>query len=147
MVMKGIIEENHIPVNNFELLIPTLPPIFFTEISGLEEETQSVDMPDRTKVSGGNTTPIEFTAMSNEHHTTELAALELWRREGIGNVSPTYKKAGTLIKRRIDGSVGTTRTLLGLWITKRKDADLDVNNEGDSAMIEWTFSADKVESI
>ena len=104
-------------------------------------------MPDRTKVSGGNSTPVEFTAMSNEHHITELAALEAWRIEAIGNVNPTYKKVGTLIKRRIDGTVGTTRTLLGLWITKRKDADLDMNNEGESALIEWTFSADKIESI
>jgi len=147
MVMKGTIQENHIPVNNYELIIPTLPTIVFTEISGLEEETQSVDMPDRTKVSGGNSTPVEFTAMSNEHHTTELAALETWRIQAIGNVNPTYKKVGTLIKRRIDGTVGTTRTLLGLWITKRKDADLDMNNEGESALVEWTFSVDKILSI
>ena len=39
------------------------------------------------------------------------------------------------------------RTLTGLWITKRKDADLDLGNEGEPAMIEWTFSADSVASI
>ena len=104
-------------------------------------------MPDRTVVSGGNTKAIEFTGMSFEHHTTELAALEFWRREGVDPVSRLYKKVGTLIKRGIEGNVVTTRTLFGLWITKRKDADLDLANEGEPAMIEWTFSADKPESV
>ena len=147
MVMKGTVLPNHIPVNNYELIVVGLPPIVFSQISGLEEETQSVDMPDRTKVSGGNTTPVEFTGMTFEHHTTELAALELWRLEGVDPVSPLYKKVGTLIKRSLDGAVASTRTLLGIWITKRKDADLDMANDGEPAMIEWTFSSDKVESI
>lgn len=147
MVIKGAVQPNHIPVNNFELLIAGIPPIFFTQISGLEEETEEVDLPDRTKASGGNTKPVEFTAMSFEHHTVELAALELWRREAIGSVTPTYKKVGTLIKRGIGGNIVTTRTLLGLWVKKRKDADLDVANEGEPAMVEWTMSTDKPESI
>ena len=147
MVLKGAVQPNHIPVNNYELQVVGLPAVLFTQISGLEEETETTDLPDRTKASGGNTLPVEFTGMSFEHHATELAALELWRREAIGNVSATYKKVGTLIKRGIDGNVLTTRSLVGLWITKRKDADLDLANAGDPAMIEWTFSCDKVESI
>lgn len=147
MVMKGTVLPNHIPVNNFELIVVGLPKLIFTQISGLGEETQSVEMPDRTVVSGGNTTAVEFTGMSFEHHTVELAALELWRLQGVDPVDPQYKKVGTLIKRRIDGSIGTTRTLIGLWIKNRQDADLDLANEGEPAMVEWTFSADKVESV
>jgi len=147
MVLKGAVLPNHIPVNNYELQVAGLPAILFTELSGLEEETEAVDMPDRTQVSGGNSKPVEFTGMSFEHHTVELAALEAWRREAIGNVTATYKKVGTLIKRGIDGNVITTRTLIGLWVKKRKDADLDLANEGEPAMVEWTFSTDKVESI
>lgn len=147
MVMKGSVQPNHIPVNNYELIIVGLPKILFVTVSGLEEETESVDLPDRTKASGGNSTPVEFTATSFEHHIIELAALEAWRLEGKGNVSPLYKKVATLIKRGIDGKVVTTRTLIGLWNKKRKDADLDLANEGEPAMVEWTLSADEVLSI
>lgn len=147
MVMKGSVLPKHIPVNNYELIIVGLPPILFTQVSGLEDETETVDLPDRTKASGGNSGPVEFTAMSFEHHTTELAALEIWRRQAKDPVDPLYKKVGTLIKRNISGEIVTTRSMFGLFIKKRKDADLDMANEGEPAMIEWTMSADKVESI
>lgn len=147
MVMKGIVKPGHVPVNNFELIIIGIPPIFFTEITGTEQETEAVDLPDRTKASGGNVKPTEVTAKMLLHHTIELAALELWRLEAIGNVTPTYKKIGNLINRSIENSIRSTRTYLGMWPMKRKDPDLDVKNEGDPAEIEWTFSIDDVLSI
>lgn len=143
MVMKGSVKPNHIPVNNFELIVIGLPPILFTEISGLEDETQTVDLPDRTKASGGNDTGAkEFTGSMFEHHTVERAAMELWFKQGRDPVDPLYKKAGTLIKRDISGAVASTTTLVGLWVTKKGTPDLDLANEGDPAMLEWTFSAD-----
>ena len=145
--MKGSVLPNHIPVNNYELIVVGLPKLFFTQISGLEQETQSVDMPDRTVVSGGNKTAVEFTGMIFEHHTVELAAMEVWRNQGVDPVDPAYKKIGTLIKRRIDGSVGTTRTLTGLWIKNRSDSDLDLANEGEPAMVEYTFSCDDLAAV
>lgn len=147
MVMKGSVQPGHIPVNNFELLVIGLPPILFTEVSGLEQETEKTDMPDRTVVSGGNVKASELTAKMFEHHKVEVAAMELWRREGVDPVSPTYKKIATLIKRDIHGEIASTRTITGLWVTKRVDPDLDMANEGDPAMIVWTLSADKIESI
>lgn len=144
MVMKGSVQTNHIPVNNYELLVVGIPPILFTEISGLEQETESVDLPDRTQATGGNVKGVEFTAKMFEHHTVERAALELWRLEAVDPVTPTYKKVGTLIKRGIEGNVASTRSLVGLWIKKRTDSDLDLANEGDPAMIEYTFWADDV---
>lgn len=147
MVMKGSVQPGHIPVNNYELLVVGLPPILFTEISGLEQETQSVDMPDRTQVSGGNVTGTEFTASMFEHHTVELAALELWRLEGVDPVTPTYKKTATIIKRNINGDIASTRTLTGLWIKGRSDSDLELANEGEPAMVEFTMWADDVQSI
>lgn len=147
MVLKGSVQPGHIPVNNYELIVIGLPAILFTQVSGLEQETQTVDLPDRTKASGGNEPAVEFTALSFEHHRVEVAGLEFWRREGQDPVSQNYKKIGTLIKKNIHGAISSTRTLIGLWIIKRKDPDLDLANEGEPAMIEWTFSADKVESI
>lgn len=147
MVMQGTVQPRHIPVNNYELVVSGLPPIVFSEISGFEDETEAVDLPDRTKASGGNKKPVEFTAKTFEHHAAELAALDAWRKEGRDQVTPTYKKVGTLIKRNIGGNIATTNTLTGLWITKKKAPDLDMANEGEPAMIEWTFSADSVEAI
>lgn len=147
MVMQGTVQPRHIPVNNYELLVNGLPPIVFSEISGFDDETEAVDLPDRTKASGGNKKPIEFTAKSFEHHETERAALEAWHKEGRDPVTKTYKKVGTLIKRNIGGEVATTNTLSGLWITKKKSPDLDMSNEGQAAMLEWTFSADSIDPI
>lgn len=145
--LQGTVQSGHIPVNNYELIIVGLPPIVFTKLSGFEVENEAVDLPDRTKASGGNRKPIEFTGMTFEHHTAERAALEFWFQEGKDPVSPTYKKVGTLIKRDIHGRVASTNSMLGLWITKKKTPDLDHANEGEPALVEWTFSADNVQPI
>lgn len=148
MVMKGSVLPNHIPVNNYELIVAGLPQLLFTEISGLDDETEGVDLPDRTRASGGNDTGAkEFTAMMFEHHSVELAALQLWLVQGRDPVDPLYKKIGTLIKRNIAGEIATTRTMTGLWVRMRTDPDLELANPGDPAMIQWTFSADTVEPV
>lgn len=147
MALKGAVQPGHVPVNNFELIIAGLPPIFFTQISGLTDETESINLPDRTVASGGNSLPLEFTAMSFEHHTVERAALLLWQAEGVDPVSKTYKKAGNLIQRNIHGDIVSTRTLTGLWIKSSQTSDLDIANEGEPSMLEWTFSADSVKLI
>jgi hypothetical protein len=147
MVMKGAVQPDHTPKNNFELIILGLPPILITEFSGLEQETESAEMPDRTVVSGGNVKATEHDIKTFEHHAVETAALELWRREGIDPVSPTYKKTGTLIKRSISGAIASTRTVTGVWIKKRTDDDLELANEGEPVMITWLLSIDKIESI
>lgn len=149
MVMKGTVQPNHIPINNFELLLigTASPSFFFTEVSGVEQETETVEMPDRTMASGGNVKASEVTAKMLMHHTIELAALEIWRLEAIGNVTPTYKKIGNLIHRDNAGSIKSTRTWLGIFPKKRKDPDNDVKNEGDPAEVEWTFSIDEVLSV
>jgi hypothetical protein len=147
MVLQGTVQPGHIPVNNYELIVVGLPPMVFTKISGFETVNESVELPDRTRASGGNRKPVEFTGMSFEHHTAERAALEFWFQEGKDPVSPTYKKVGTLIKRDIHGRVASTNSILGLWITKKKAPDLDLANDGEPALIEWTFSADSVQPI
>ena len=143
--MKGSIQPGHIPVNKYTLLFVGLPTLTPTEISGLEEELQTVDLPDRTKASGGNTGPSEFTMMIPAHHTVEILAMEAWFAEGQDPVTPTYKKAGSLLME--SGSlVGPTRTinLMGAFVTKRKMPDLEMANDGDMATYEWTISVDQI---
>lgn len=142
MGLKGTIQPAHIPVNNFELVVVGLPKLVLAQVSGLEVETDSVEMPDRTVASGGNQKASEFTIMSFSHHTLERAALESWMAEGKDPVTATYKKVANLVERNIEGIVVKTTTLIGLWIKKKKEPDKDMANEGDPAMIEWTCSAD-----
>lgn len=142
--MKGTIQPDHISVNKYELLALGMPPIQFTEVSGIEEELETVDLPDRTTASGGNTKPVEFTAKHMMHHLVEQAAMEVWFKESQDPVSPLYKKAGTLIHKSISGKVIRSYTLLGLYPTKRKLPDLEMANEGEPAVVEWTFKADDI---
>ena len=140
--MKGVIKEDHIPINKYEIIVAGMPPLLFTEILGLEKELQTTDLPDRTTASGGNTGPVEFTAKQPMHHTVEVAAMELWLQEGQDPVTPTYKKAGTLIRKSLTGNVVNTTTIIGLYVSKKKEPDLEMANEGEMAAIEWTFKAD-----
>jgi hypothetical protein len=143
-MLKGIIQPNHIPLNKFQLFIVGVPPITFVTVSGIEEVLQIVDMPDRTKASGGQTNPVEFQAQTMLHHLVERIALEAWFKEGQDPVTPTYKKIGTLILKGIQDNVLATYTLPGLFIFNRKLPDLDIADEGNPAMAEWSFSADDV---
>ena len=143
--MQGLIQPNHIPVNNFLLQVIGLPSITFTQVDGLEEELEVVQLPDRTKASGGNTLPIEFSAQVPAHHDTEVLALEAWYKEGQDPVSPTYKKVGLLIMKDQGGNTKRTYTLTGMFPMKRATPELDIENAGDIAMHTWTFSVDDVQ--
>lgn len=145
MTMKGSINPGHIPVNKYQLLFVGVPLLTPTTVSGIEEELQTVDLPDRTKASGGHTGPSEMTIMIPLHHSGEVAALEAWFIESQDPVTPTYKKAGSLLMESVS-LTGPTRTvnLIGVFPTKRKYPDLDMSNDGDMAAVEWTLSVDQV---
>ncbi len=145
--MKGAIEPNHIPVNNYELLIIGLPSFTAVEISGLEDELQTVELPDRTVASGGNRGPSEFTMMLPMHHTAEQLAAEAWYQEAQDPVLPTYKKIGTLVLKAITGEVARVYALTGAFIKKRTTPDLELNNDGEQANVEWTVSVDDIKLV
>lgn len=142
--MKGAIKGNHIPVNKYQLLVLGLPPLTPTEISGLEDELQTTELPDRTRASGGNRGPLEFTIKLPMHHLVEQAAMEVWFRESQDPVLPSYKKVATLIHQSITGSLVKTYSLLAVFPTKRKLPDLEMANEGELALVEWTLSIDDI---
>lgn len=141
--MKQVLLPDHIPVNNFELIVVGAPPLKFITIDGLEEELDTVDLPDRTKASGGATKAIEFTATHPKHHAVEDAFLEAWYVEARLAL-PTYKKPGTLLIRSISSLQIRTFSVIGLFPMKRKTADLDMGNEGELNVNEWTFAGDLV---
>lgn len=147
MAAKGTIREDHMPVNKYRLQVIGLPPITFTKVSGIEEELETVDLPDRTKASGGNTGATSFDFEAPMHHEEEITALETWYREGRDPVSPTYKKAATL--SLISGSDTQVRSyaLTGCFITKRALPDLEMSNEGEMASWMGSMSVDSVDPI
>jgi hypothetical protein len=142
--MRGSIQPNHIPVNRYLFQVIGLPLLTPTEISGIELELQTVDLPDRTKASGGETNPVEFTMMIPLHHLTEVAAVESWFAQSQGMVSPNYKKIATLVMQRIGPGPSVVKQLTGVFPTKLKYPDLEQANEGEMATLEITLSADSV---
>lgn len=144
MPLKGQLQEDHIPVNKYTMSVVGLVPLLFTTISGLEEETDVVDLPDRTRASGGNTKPGEFTAMMPAHHTTEILAMEAWVLEGVDPVSSTYKKPVNLAIQSGSGGIQRLITINGCWPSKVKTPDLDFENEGEMAVYEFTFQFDSL---
>jgi len=142
--VKGAIKEDHIPINKYELVVLGLPPITFTSVTGLEDEIQTTDLPDRTRATGGNRGPTELVARHPLHHTGDRAAMEIWFRESQDPVTPTYKKPGYLSMKSISGQTVVTYPLIGMFPTKRVIPDLEMENEGEMAQLEWTISADDV---
>lgn len=155
MPLQGKISEFHLPVNNYVLSVASVPPppglLTFTKISGLETEVESVELPDRTRVSGGQTKALTFTADMPMHHILEQLYMEQWFDSGREPVKRGYKRDGTLLYIPIGlnpvargGGVPRTIGLKGMFVTKRKYPDLDMKNEGDMAVVEYTISVDEV---
>jgi len=144
MTLKNQINPDHAADNKYELEVVTLPKITFIEVSGFEEETEMVDMPDRTKQSGGQSKPFEFTAKVPLHHTAEIAACDIWYEQGKDPVSPDYEKVGTMNYKTIGDNVAKTYTLLGMKCSKRKTPDVAMSNEGEVAANEYTFWVDEM---
>jgi hypothetical protein len=140
--IKGVLDGNRVQVNKFQLFIAgvSLPPVF-TRISGLEVELDAIDLPDRTTRSGGREKPLEFEVDQPMHHTVELLSMEAWWLM-CANTVPGYIRVGALVMYDEYGFARKTGTLTGMWISKRSHSDLDLDNDGDMAIITWTIKAD-----
>lgn len=142
--MKGAIQPDHIAVNNYELLVLGLPPLTPTAIDGIEDELQTVDLPDRTTASGGNRGPGEWSMSLPLHHLVEQGAMEAWFKESQDPVSPTYKKVATLIHKSVSTSVLRTYSISGLFPKKRTLPDLEMENDGELALVAWLMRHDDI---
>lgn len=144
--MKGAIQPDHMPINSFELIVLGIltNSLTVTEMSGIEEELEAVDLPDRTKASGGNKKATESTFKIPMHHLVENVACEAWYLEGQHPVAPTYKKVGTLVHKSISNGTVRSYSLVGVWISKRVLPDLEMQNEGEMATVEYTISIDEI---
>lgn len=145
--MKGVIEPGHIPVNKWVLSVTGAPPLTITEQSGIEDELEVAELPDRTVASGGNRKASEFDLTMPEHHAVEQLYMEAWYKASQDPVLPGYKRAATLIHYNIHGVAAKRWQLTGVFPKKRALADREMVNEGEMASVVWTMSSDDIEPI
>lgn len=145
--VKGKLMADHIPLNKYKLTVLGLPALTITKITGLEEELEVVDLPDRTKATGGTTKAVEFEIETPMHHLLEQAVWEAWYKEGQDPVSPTYKKVANLEHSSGTGKIVRSYSLVGMFVRKRKTPDLEMKNEGELATVTWSCCADEVTPI
>lgn len=141
--MKGVLEDDHIPINKFRLLVlGTIAPIFTViSASGVEEELETEELPDRTVVSMGRTGPIEFTITIPMHHRLEQSAMELWYTESRDPILPTYKKPAVLTHYSISGESTTSFVFVDMFPFKRGLPSLEMGAEGELAVVTWHLKA------
>jgi hypothetical protein len=147
MPLQGTIDPDHIPVNKYELAILGLGSVTFTKVSGLETELGVIDLPDRTRATGGQKGASELTVEVPMHHTDEIALMDSWFDDGQDPVAPNYKKPGTLQHLSNTRNILKEYALEGVWCSKRKLPDLDMANDGEQAIVEYTLQADIVTPI
>jgi len=148
MTLKGLIQEGHIPVNKFQLIFPGMPPLTVTKLGGLEEELEVAEMPDRTVHSNGQTKATELTIELMMHHVIEQQAMEVWYAMSKDPVLPGYKKDGTLLHLSVSvAGLPSVFALSGVFPKARKTPEMDMTNESDAAIVEWTLSVDDVSPI
>lgn len=143
-MIKGVILPDHQQVNKYQLLIVGMPPLLFTAISGIEEELDTVDLPDRTPQTGGRKKPIEFEVTQPAHHTVERLAMEAWFRMCQDPVLILHKKIGTLSIISQSRITRTSFSLIGLFPSKRALPDLELENDGEMATVKWTMKASEM---
>ena len=144
MHTKGAIKPDHIGLNKFVLQVLGLPNLTVTAISGLSEELDVVDLPDRTVASGGRTGAISCEITIPLHHTEEIAAMEIWLQEGQDPVSPTYKKPATLLLTSISGNVVRSYSFLDMFCAGRTIPDFEIANAGDMAENSYMMRASDI---
>lgn len=144
MPAKGTINADHIPKNKYALHIVPGITITVLGVSGIEEELETVVLPDRTNASGGNTKSGEFTIRTMLHHTIEQIFLEEWFKECQDPVLPLYKRQGTLVMSSISGEHFRSFSMTGLFLSKRSLPDLEMTNEGEAVEVTWTVKYDDV---
>lgn len=144
MGIKGVIQPDHVQTNKYDLRVIGLPPLVITAISGIEEELDTTDLPDRTKATGGRTKPVEFDITIPAHEIVTQKAFELWFEECKDPVTPTHKKIGTLTTFTQSNLPLVAFTLDAMMPIKRALPDLEMEGDGEMSEHVWSMSADEV---
>lgn len=142
MGIKGVLKPNPVQVNNYQFIVAGFPELTVTEISGITQDTDTVILPDRTVVTGGNQKTVEFTVKVPAWHSEELLAWEAWRLEAIGVVLPTYKKVVAINAKNQSGTIKHIGILTGCFVAGVESPGFDMSNEGEGAYCTYKLVAD-----
>jgi hypothetical protein len=144
MTLKGRLQPDHIPANKYEYNVVGLPTITFIEVSGLEQEIEAVDLPDRTMGSGGQVGTTELIVKIPMHHSAEILAMNGWWNDSQDPIAPDYKKESVLAEVSGTGNIRRVWDISGCFPKRRKLPDHSFENEGELAVAEYTLSADNI---
>ena len=144
MGLKFVIQPDPVLINNFRLDIVGLPSITFTAVGALEQETDKVELPDRTTTSGGRDKPGEAEISVPAHHAVEIAAMNAWRQEAKDPISPLFKKVGTLTAWGGALTTQLVKTIMGAWLSKDGTPDFEMTDDGEMAVIKYTLCWDQL---
>ncbi len=151
MTLKGAVQPNHVPLNRYKLTVNedggTATPLLVFTVSGIEEELETVDLPDRTKAAGGTSKPVEFTITIPVHHTDAMSFMEQWYEAGKENTADGYKRDCLLDYLNVGGDIVKQYEVLSSFPFKFMLPDMELDNEGEIAMVEWTISADSINNV
>lgn len=143
---KGALSAGYIPVNKFSLSVADVADLKVVEVSGIEQELETVELPDKTVVTSGRLGVTEFTIKMPAHESTAMDAMDTWWKMCYGtNATSGYKKDATLLLLDTYGGTKSSWTISGMFPTKRALPELNAASEGEMAMAEWTFKADDVQ--
>lgn len=143
MPIKGTMQPDILQVHKFQLIVTGLPiPFTLTSLSGIEDELDVAELPDRTNASGGRRKQIEFEIGIPAHHALEITQMEAWFQECQDPVSPLHKKPASVIIYSQSNLKYGTIALWGLFPSKRAMPDLELDNDGEMAVITYTMKAD-----
>lgn len=144
MGMKGDIEPDHILDNRSKLTVAGVFEFTPIETGELSDEIKAVDLPDDTRGTGGRKKATQLTFKVPAHHEKLVAALRSWFAEGVGIVSPGYKKVVTLTVESGTGERVLVRNLFGCWLSKQVVMATSMQGDGQMMTIEFTMEIDEV---
>ena len=146
---KGSLSVGYIPNNKFTLSIPELGvgDLKIIEVSGIEQELETVELPDKTVATSGRAGIVEFTIKIPAHEDGAIAALDRWFMQCRGTVATDYKKDGTLALQNTYGDAVSSWAISGMFPMKRTLPEMNAAGAGDLSMSEWAFKADDVSKL
>jgi len=128
----------------FVLSFETKEDITFTSISGLEQEIDAAESPDRTAHSTGIAKNVTLTVKCASHDDASISAMYEWYDECWGNVSEGYKKTGTLAFEDNRGIARKVYYLEGAWLKKFADDEAQMEESSKIHETEFSVSVDIV---
>lgn len=150
--MKGLIQDDHIAMSKYGLYVDGLAGadqrdgkgMVIVSVSGIEEELDVAELPDRTVASGGDSKPVEFEVGVPAHHIIDQDAMEAWYNDARLGV-PGYRKAVTLFMYSVSGITIKKFFLDKVFPSKRALPDLSMSNEGEMAVVVWTLRGNQID--